>query len=186
MNELLWLTGAVLAFLGLRQWGEKAAHRTGDGVGFVRVPFTPGSDVVRKVTLDDIYKRHATAAGLDWRLLKAVAIVESNENPQAVNPTDPSVGLMQVLCSGPGADGRCENRLNLPGWPPLREELFIPDVNVGFAAGILKWNLDTYGMPRGIAVYNRWASRLDPPAGPFGNQGYVDKVLREYRSLGGK
>lgn len=196
MNELLWIIAAVLALAGLREWGQRAADRTGQTAGFIKLPFTPpagwrrpgtvGGSAVKAVTLDDLYRKHATAAGLDWRLLKAIAIVESSENPNAVNPSDPSAGLMQVLCAGPGPDGRCTNRLNLPGWPPRREALFDPDTNLQFAAGILKWNIDSYGLLRGIAVYNRWASRLDPPDGPFGNQTYVDKVTREYRALGGR
>jgi len=137
------------------------------------------------VTLDDLYEKHGREKGLDPMLLKAIAQVESSENPDAVNPADPSVGLMQVLCVPDGA-GSCSNRLNVNDWPPQsRQQLFDPDFNLHIAAQILKWNIDTYGTLKGIAVYNSWSAHTDPREGPFQNQGYVDKVLSKYRALGG-
>ena len=138
-------------------------------------------------SLDEIYQRYGLFYDLDWRLIKAVSLVENApQDPNAFNPKDPSYGLMQVLCwDGPG--GRCSNPVNLPGWPPTKDELLNPDTNVKFAAGILKWNLDTYGMPKGISVYNSWSARTAPETGPYPNQGYVDKVLATYQALhGGK
>ena len=135
-------------------------------------------------SLDEIYQRYGLFYDLDWRLIKAVATVESSQNPDAVNRADPSYGLMQVLCKdGPG--GRCSNIVNLPGWPPTQNELLNPDINVKFGAGILKWNIDTYGMPKGISVYNNWSARTAPETGPFPNQGYVDKVLAAYQAVHG-
>jgi len=132
--------------------------------------------------LDQIYQSYATQHGVDWRLLKAIAIVESGENTEAVNPNDPSYGLMQVLCTDTTNPARgCGNKLNVQGWPPPSKEwLFDPEYNVHIAAQILRWNLDTYGMPKGIAVYNSWSARHDPQMGPFTNQDYVNKVLREW------
>lgn len=137
---------------------------------------------------DAIYQKYGRLYGVDWRLLKAIAVVESSERSQAKNPADPSYGLMQVLCVTPGgaSGARCTNRFNIVGWDQATpDRLFDPGFNVKMATQILKWNLDTYGFLKGIAVYNRWASRNDPKNGPFGNQGYVDKVLAAYRSVGG-
>jgi len=134
-------------------------------------------------TLDDLYRKHGNQKGVDPMLLKAIAQVESAENPNAKNPRDPSVGLMQVLCV-PDGSGGCSNKFNIKGWPPESEKaLYDPDLSLHFASQILKWNLDTYGMPKGIAVYNSWSARTDPGEGPFKNQSYVDKVLGKYYAL---
>lgn len=137
--------------------------------------------------LDTVYQTWGARHGVDWRLLKAIAIVESGENPNAKNPSDPSYGLMQVLCKNDGSlNGRCTNVLNVQDWDQATpEHLYSPNFNVHIAAQIIKWNIGAYGFKRGIAVYNRWASRNDPVDGPFGNQDYVNAVLANYYSLGG-
>lgn len=142
--------------------------------------------VVTPLSLDDLYHKHGTFKGLDWRIIKAIAIIESNENPQAINPTDPSYGLMQVLCTATAMTQQCTNRFpSVPRWSEATRERLLtdPDFNVHVGSTILKWNIDTYGMPKGIAVYNSWSARHDPANGPFRNQGYVDKYQRAFNSL---
>lgn len=130
------------------------------------------------MNFDPLYKKWGQAYGVDWRLLKAIAKAESSENPIAKNPADPSYGLMQILY--PQKLPAVEN------WPPESvEALYDPDYNVSVGAQIIGWNVTTYGLKRGIAVYNRWDSRLDPENGPFGNQAYVDRVWAYYVELGG-
>lgn len=133
---------------------------------------------------DDLYKKHATGKSFDWKLLKAIAIVESNENPSAQNPADPSYGICQVLCQ-PDGSGGCKNALNIIGWPPPGgyESLLNPDTNLYYASQILDWNVKMYGDKKGVAVYNSWAAHLDPQNGPFVNQDYVDKVFRALSGL---
>lgn len=128
--------------------------------------------------IDDLFKKWGAVYGVEWRLLKAIAITESRLNPDAVNTGDKeSIGLMQVLCH-PDGEGGCSNRLNVDGWSgATRKKLFDPQFNVRIGAQILAWNIRTYGMPKAIAVYNRWAERTSPAAGPFVNQSYVDAVL---------
>ena len=133
------------------------------------------------LTLNDLYIKYGQIYGLDWRLLKAVAIVESSENPDAINPKDPSWGLMQVLCVQ-GGEGPVTT--NLPavrrGWPPAYcSELLDPDYCVSIAAQILKWNIDTYGLERGVAVYNNYSSR----SGDIKNPDYVRKVFDAYNRI---
>ena len=136
-----------------------------------------------KVEFDVLYSKYGKRYGVDPKLLKALAITESSENPNAVNPADPSAGLFQILCV-PDGKGGCANQFNIEGWPPPdRQRLFDPDYNTMLAAQIISWNISTYGFKRGIAVFNRWKSRFDPPNGPFGNQSYVDKVLKNFRGL---
>ena len=133
--------------------------------------------VRRFLNFDPLYQKYGEKYGVDWRLLKAIAQVESSENPQAVNPADPSYGLMQILFP---------QSLNIENWPPKNSvELMEPDYNVSVGAQILAWNIRSYGFYRGVAVYNSWGSRLNPELGPFDNQSYVDKVMAAYAQLGG-
>lgn len=130
--------------------------------------------------LDALYVKHGNEQGIDPMLLKAIARVESGENPKAVNPEDPSYGLMQIYY----VKGKTD--LNVADFPPdTYTKLYDPDYNLHIGAQILKWNINTYGLLKGIAIYNCWQSRFDPSSGPFTNQSYVDKVIKEYRKLGG-
>lgn len=139
----------------------------------------------REASLDALFQKWGAAYGVDPLLLKAHATIESGLDPSAINPADPSYGLMQVLCTK-GPEGRCSNRFNIDGWSGMTAtRLLDPDTNIKIATQIVRWNVDTFGMPRAVAVYNRWDQRNAPQAGPFANQRYVDKVLAEYRRLGG-
>jgi soluble lytic murein transglycosylase-like protein len=169
MDKILFVLGIITALITLKQESEKLSIKQADANAKPKGP-----------SLNDLYKKHGRQKGVDWRLLKAIARVESSENPQAFNPNDPSIGLMQVLCRA-DESGKCTNKLNVQGWPPEDgTELFDPDYNLHIAAQILAWNIDQFGMPKGIAVYNAWKARHAPDEGPFPNQGYVDKVMREY------
>jgi len=126
---------------------------------------------------DNLYKSYAAAYGFDWRLLKAIALQESGENPSAINPSDPAFGLCQILCRADEPDSPCKNKLNVPGWNgATQNRLLDPDFNVSIAAAILASNIGNYGLPKAVAVYNSWGSHSDPSEGPFRNQAYVDGV----------
>jgi len=129
-------------------------------------------------SMDDLFRKWGVVYGVDWQLLKSIAVTESRLNPDAVNAADnESIGLMQVLCR-PDGGGGCSNGLNVDGWSEAtRKKLFDPRFNIKIGAQILAWNIRTYGLPKAIAVYNRWAERTSPVAGPFQNQLYVDAVL---------
>ena len=175
MKSLIVIIGAVLVYLGFQ---TKAKADTS---------FTSTADFgdTVEISLDDLYKKYGDRFSLDPLLLKAIAQVESSENPKAKNPADPSYGLMQLLCVPNGAGG-CKNRLNVLGWPPENvEKLYDPDYSVYIGAQILSWNQGRYGFNKGIAVYNSWSAHTAPQEGPFPNQGYLDKVLSKYRALGG-
>jgi soluble lytic murein transglycosylase-like protein len=155
MTELALIMGFILLL-----WGNKLPDAVAGVLDF-----------------DPLYKKYASQYGLDWKLLKAIAQVESNENPLAKNPADPSYGLMQLLYP---------QKLNVDNWPPENVSmLYDPDYSVSIAAQILSWNIASFGKWRGVAVYNSWGARLDPERGPFRNQGYVDKVQGKYAALGG-
>ena len=120
-------------------------------------------------------------------MLKAVARKESRLDPNAVNNADnESIGLMQVLCR-PDGQGGCANGLRVDGWnEATREKLFDPEFNIRIGAQILAWNIRKYGMPKAVAVYNRWAERSSPAAGPFKNHSYVAAVLGNHRYRAGR
>lgn len=141
--------------------------------------------VVEKQSLQELYEKHAKITGLPASLIRAVAIVESNENPNAENTSDPSFGLMQLLCTVDKSGERvCKNVLHLPDWPPKSmQQLKEPDYNIGVGSQILAWNIKTYGLRKGIAVYNNWSARLQSE--PFSNQSYLDKVWSEFTRLNG-
>jgi len=155
------------------------------GLSFMKDTAKPVDAAIREETLTDLYKKHAGQKGVDWRLLRAIAITESSENPNAKNPLDPSYGLMQLLARTDN-NGHITNRLNVQDWPPDNvEALYDPDYSLHIAAQILKWNMVNYGVKRGIAIYNMWAAHSDPVNGPYQNQGYVDKVWGHYTGMGG-
>ena len=133
---------------------------------------------------DALYKKYATSR-VDWKLLKAIAKTESSENPKAINRSDPSYGLGQVLCNTQsiGSNQVCTNAL--PAVPEFKsmtpQKLLDAETNVRIFSKIIDDNVRKYGLERGIATYNRWASRLENK--PFTNQRYVDTVLTNYQRL---
>lgn len=170
MKKLFGVMAIAASFLGYLSMAEKKSAKISDGEYLV------GKN--SKVTLNEIYKRYGSIYGVDWKLLKAIAQVESTENPGAVGDDGTSRGLMQIHCVAPCATCNCTNNLNVLGWAEATpDKLFNPDFNVKIGVQILKWNMETYGYEKGIAVYNDWNSRKDPAHGPFRNQSYVDKVL---------
>lgn len=142
------------------------------------------------MTLQEIFKKWGDVYGVDPLLLEAHAMAESNLNPTAVRwnpPSDISVGLMQILYIPGDLNDRNsppKNRLNVDGWRDATfDKLKDPDFNVMIAAQIMRYNINTYGMPRAIAVYNNYSQRMAGRNGPFTNQSYVDKVSRNYAQL---
>lgn len=199
MNDALALLAVVAVLFAARS--NKATTHNSPGFNFFRpsqsiagLSYRNIEDLVNvtndqnsNVDLDALFQKHGAASGIPWQLLKAVAMTESSLNPAALNhegdTTDEraSRGLMQILAPSP---------LNVRGWKNNRpseglEALFNPDVNLYYGRQILSWNLETYGAPRGIALYNRWAERHSPVNGPFNNQYYVDRVLGYFEQFGG-
>lgn len=175
MPPLILLAG--LALLLLAAGGVMAATNPPGTVNKYTGPF------------DAIYQKYGTQFGVDWRLIKAHAQVESSENQFAFN-TEGSSGLMQILLPLSHNTGarRHFDAGRLPEWrdadAAAGTAIFDPDYNVSLAASLIRENIKAYGLPRAIAVYNMDKSRLGPLMGPFANQGYVDKVLTKARALG--
>lgn len=92
-------------------------------------------------------------------LLKGIIGRESEWNPAAINPTDPSYGLMQILAGSRGP------------YPSVSTaELLDPVTNIRLGAAFLNQLLGRYSERDAVSAYN--AGR--PIAG---NQPYVDDVL---------
>jgi len=129
-----------------------------------------------KRNYDSIYLKYGEKYGLDPELLKAHAIVESNENALAKGPTN-DFGLMQVVFP--------QKLSAVTNWYLASEEKLLndPDYNVDVAAQIMAWNHSKYPFDKAIAIYNSWGARNDPDNGPFRNQAYVDKVVSAYTKL---
>lgn len=126
--------------------------------------------------------------GVDWRLLAALAFVESSFNPRAINQSDNrSIGLMQVLCRPDGRGGCKKLASDFPEidrslW--CEQLLFVPGYNIIQGTIILAAGIKRYGVKKGVAVYNSLAARNAPDAGPFPNQVYVDNVMSYATRLG--
>lgn len=137
------------------------------------------------VPYESLFKKYSEEYDIDWRLLAAIAFIESSYDPNAINKADnESIGLMQILCN-PDGKGGCKNNFNISDWKSItREKLFDPDMNIKIGSQILAWNISQYGVPKGIAVYNAWSARNSLDEGPFPNQTYVNKVLQYAKGLG--
>lgn len=105
-------------------------------------------------------------------LIKAVISVESQWNPSAVNRSDPSSGLMQVMPAANGGAG-----------PPgvTLDQLLDPDTNITAGAAFLRYQMGRYPvMSDAVSAYNAGHSTRDLASGRFANQAYVDAVLTYY------
>ena len=131
-----------------------------------------GEWIVAKIVgiYDEIYKRWADLRDLDWRLLKAVAIVESSENANVTGDEGRSHGLMQISSLVGSSFGL------------MVEDLYEPNLNVQAGSGFLKEMIDKYGLEGGIQAYNlgetKFRQGLTSPT-------YLSKVINEYERLKG-
>lgn len=163
-----------------------------DSGDYITVPEKPVyTGVLPPHPYDPIFKKYGQKYGIDWRLIKGVAHVESRiggfknyEGKYTVSSAD-ALGVMQVLCRG-FENGYCTNDFPaIRDWKTVRQNpralLENPDLNIRIGTEILKWNIDRYGIEKGVAVYNKWGARLEKP--PFSNQQYVDNVMKAKRSF---
>ena len=134
---------------------------------------------VLAVPYEEEIRYFSSVFNVDWRLLAALAEVESGFNASAINKRDPSYGLMQILCMKKKGGG-CRNKFNIHGWEVATPEILLDArTNLFFAAQILAWNVETYGVYRGIAVYNNWQARFYKEN--FPNQQFVNAVYSKYK-----
>ena len=90
---------------------------------------------ISDTTHDDVFKKYASTAGVDWQVLKAIAYKESSLVATTINKTSGAAGLFQIMgkCSKTDtpstATGACKQALD-------------PDYNTQLGAKMLKSNLD--------------------------------------------
>lgn len=195
MNPFLFLLGLTGLLFAMKKFNKTAEEVTNEirnddistPIPDKIEPNLPVRNFEGFNALDSVYITVGGNQGVEPALVKAIAIIESSENPDAINPSDPSYGLMQVLCASDGPNSLCKNRLPaIPMFATMTpEKLLNPIENVTIGAQILAWNINKFGFLKGIAAYNSASAQKSnvPENGPFPNQGYVDKVLREYTAL---
>lgn len=131
--------------------------------------FISGPVQAMSETLDELYKKWAEVTGLDWKLIKAIAITESSEDPNAIGDSGNSYGLMQIQNSiGDYYAGRTD------------QDLLEPDVNVQIGSFFLYDMILKYGYEGGIQAYNLGETKYR--AG-YRSPSYLNRVLNNLGSL---
>lgn len=126
---------------------------------------------------DPIVQKNAKTWGLPANLIKAVIWVESNGVMNATrfeeSVQEYSYGLMQVLWT---------TALEM-GFTGERKDLLQASPNIFWGSKYLSQQLRRYNgnVSSAVAAYN--AGSVFMEGGKYVNQGYVDKVLKIYRSL---
>jgi soluble lytic murein transglycosylase-like protein len=129
-------------------------------------------DLVTSEELNEIFAEAAATYGVDEKLLKAVAKVESNFNASAVSSAG-AVGIMQLMpatAAGLGVSDSYDARENIFGGAKYLSQL------------LSKYDGDT---SLALAAYNAGSARVDQYGGipPYTEtQNYVTKVLGYYQS----
>ncbi len=116
---------------------------------------------------DEIYQKWGAARNLDWKLIKAVAKRESNENPNAVGDNGKAIGLMQLWSFHWG--------------PYSREQMFDPDHNIERGSLFLSQVVNQYGVWMGLEAYNNGARNLE--MGNPNGVDYANAVFADYQSM---
>ena len=132
---------------------------------------------------DDLFRSIAAEYRLDWRLLSAMASVESRFNRNAVSPVG-AVGLMQVMPFIGAAYGY------------ERDELLNPEINIRVAAELVRSIYRMLNLPREIdkeerlsfmlACYNAGYSRIADARALteyYGDDPLSWAAVKEYLSL---
>jgi soluble lytic murein transglycosylase-like protein len=109
--------------------------------------------------LDAAFLHAANHHGIDWRLLRAVAMQESRMNPLARGKAG-EIGMFQVMPITARHWAEVHKRA-----PPSEEELFRPRLNADIAAWYLRRGLDRFAhhkdpLPFALAYYNAGPSRV--------------------------
>jgi soluble lytic murein transglycosylase-like protein len=124
-----------------------------------------------KTEFDDLYKKWAEIFNLDWKLLKAIAIVESDQTPKAIGDDGKSKGLMQIK------DTIGSYYANSTG-----DLLFNPDINIEAGAGFLSHLMEAYQYNWNdvIQAYNLGETKFNQG---FTSPTYLEKVMKYWSEL---
>lgn len=173
MGPFLIGVGIFLAgFFMLRKTAEGSETETGTATA---IPAgTP-------VTIDTLIAEAARHYSVDAALVKAIAMTESSLNPNAVNPSDPSYGLCQIMPILAEDYGIVKDYHN-----PTEAEIAMikdPETNLRICAWHMKHLMEKYTLEVSVEMYN---------VGESGwlqgrrNSAYVKKVLGYYTTYKGQ
>lgn len=118
--------------------------------------------------LIDTVRRISANHELDWKLVVAIAVVESHFNPRAVSRDGRDRGLMQIR------DVLAKHFNVAP------QALFDVNVNLTIACKHLAYLIDRYGFDGGLQAYNVGEFKY---RGGTRNRSYLDRVNRVYRGI---
>jgi len=143
------------------------------GILFLLILFTPSASLVggnpSPQSITDTFQNIGQLTGVDHRLLRAIATVESNLDPWAIGDKGRSLGLMQIHSST-----RKQFRV------PHHSLLFDPEVNIRVGALHLKRLINRYGIHGAIHAYNVGESKYRTGVRV---KLYHRKVMREWRKI---
>ena len=131
--------------------------------------------------LDGIYQSVAQQYGEDWRLVKTFAIKESSENPNALNPGDPSFGLfgIQAFWLSTFGNGDPAKATELLRDPQFATDTFCRILQY-FRSRTNPHSLDNFQFPAEADIYNvgetLWAKGVR-------NIAYRDFIVSKYHEL---
>ena len=123
---------------------------------------------IKPISIEDIFLRVGQSTGVDHRLLRAIATVESNLDPWAIGDKGKSLGLMQIHSSTRKQFG-----------VPHHSLLFDPEINIRVGAIHLQQLIIRYGVHGAIHAYNTGESkyRIGIRSGP-----YYRRVMKKWRN----
>lgn len=137
-----------------------------------------GAVVLSKEYIDGIISRISQKYGVDPDLIRAVIKAESNWDVNAsrfeAHKGDASWGLMQVMLA--------TARQVLGDSSLDTTRLIRPETNIEAGTKFLSQLLARYkNVEDAVAAYNAGTPRRNVSTGKYVNQGYVDKVMSNYR-----
>jgi len=137
-----------------------------------------GLGIVKPVAVDvqEKIKHYASEWGLEAALVKAIAKVESNFNPRAKNPADPSYGLMQITPGLAYDYGLISDHVN-PSWLEI-DIIYDVDNNLSIACWFLN-RLSKYSFQQMVMSYNVGEGGYKDGRR---NWDYLNKVEKYYES----
>jgi len=129
-----------------------------------------GVTMVEKIIglFDDLYKKWGDIRGIPWQLIKAVALTESNENPNAIGDNGNSFGMMQI------------QHWHYEAYGMTKEDMFDPNLNVQVGSGFLAEMVQKYGMEGGVQAYNLGETKFRRGVT---SPDYLAKVMGQYNGL---
>ena len=126
------------------------------------------------LNIDSLIKYYANHWDLEYALVKAIAKVESNLNPNAKNPSDPSYGLMQITPILAQDFGLVKDWRNPT--PDEIASMMNPMTNLDIACWFLN-HLSKYSFDRMVQSYNVGETGYSNGAR---NYTYLEKVRSYY------